>query len=167
MRNINYVLRGKRQNMVKIRKGSIKDIDIAVDIGKKLPDFFTPYAFSQMKQDFKIDELYIIEKDMRALGFCSIKIKNNSVAEITWLGILPFEQKKGIGTKLIEFVQTELKSKAIKILKVKTLDESANYEPYERTRKFYEKCDFLHIDTIDPFPGWEPGNPCAIYVKIL
>jgi hypothetical protein len=24
-----------------------------------------------------------------------------------------------------------------------------------------------HIDTIDPLPGWEPGNPAAIYVAAL
>ena len=26
---------------------------------------------------------------------------------------------------------------------------------------------FVHIDTIDPLPGWEPGNPAAIYVAAL
>jgi hypothetical protein len=23
------------------------------------------------------------------------------------------------------------------------------------------------LEIIDPFPGWDPGNPCAIYVKAL
>jgi hypothetical protein len=26
---------------------------------------------------------------------------------------------------------------------------------------------FVHIDTIDPLPGWPPGNPAAIYVVAL
>jgi hypothetical protein len=26
---------------------------------------------------------------------------------------------------------------------------------------------FIHIDTIDPLPGWSPGNPAAIYVVAL
>jgi hypothetical protein len=25
----------------------------------------------------------------------------------------------------------------------------------------------LKIDVIDPLPGWQPGNPCAIYVTVL
>ncbi len=24
-----------------------------------------------------------------------------------------------------------------------------------------------HLETVDPYPQWEPGNPCAIYVKAL
>jgi len=26
---------------------------------------------------------------------------------------------------------------------------------------------FVQIDTIDPLPGWQPGNPSAIYVAAL
>ena len=54
----------------------------------------------------------------------------------------------------------------IALIEVKTLAATADYAPYEKTRRFYELGLFL-IETIDPFPGWEPGNPCAIYVKIL
>jgi hypothetical protein len=25
----------------------------------------------------------------------------------------------------------------------------------------------VHVDTIDPLPGWEHGNPAAIYVAAL
>jgi hypothetical protein len=50
---------------------------------------------------------------------------------------------------------------------VQTLDPSASYEPYEATRAFWESCGFLHVDTIDPLPDWQPGNPAAIYVAAL
>jgi hypothetical protein len=39
--------------------------------------------------------------------------------------------------------------------------------PYEATRAFWERNGFVHVDTIDPLPGWEPGNPAAIYVAAL
>jgi hypothetical protein len=39
--------------------------------------------------------------------------------------------------------------------------------PYEATRAFWERNGFIHVDTIDPLPGWEPGNPAAIYVAAL
>jgi hypothetical protein len=25
----------------------------------------------------------------------------------------------------------------------------------------------VQIDRIDPMPGWQPGNPCALYVAAL
>ena len=49
----------------------------------------------------------------------------------------------------------------------KTLDSSSGYRPYEATRAFWERNGFVHVDTIDPLPGWEPGNPAAIYVAAL
>ncbi|HEX5290374.1 MAG TPA: hypothetical protein VFX25_16040 [Streptosporangiaceae bacterium] len=35
------------------------------------------------------------------------------------------------------------------------------------TRAFWERNGFVHVDTIDPLPGWEPGNPAAIYVAAI
>jgi hypothetical protein len=53
------------------------------------------------------------------------------------------------------------------VVEVKTLDRSAGYAPYEETRAFWEHRGFVQIDTIDPLPGWEPGNPSALYVAAL
>jgi hypothetical protein len=54
-----------------------------------------------------------------------------------------------------------------RLVEVKTLDASVPSADYGVTRKFYEKRGFELLESIDPFPGWEPGNPCAIYVKVL
>jgi hypothetical protein len=50
---------------------------------------------------------------------------------------------------------------------LKTLDSSVDYEPYQATRAFWERMGFIQIDTIDPLPGWNPGDPAAIYVAAL
>jgi len=45
---------------------------------------------------------------------------------------------------------------------------AAGLEPScSATRAFWERNGFVHIDTIDPLPDWEPGNPAAIYVAAL
>jgi hypothetical protein len=33
--------------------------------------------------------------------------------------------------------------------------------------QFWERRGFVQIDRIDPMPGWQPGNPCALYVAAL
>ena len=53
------------------------------------------------------------------------------------------------------------------MLEVKTLDRSADYQPYVVTRAFCEGRGFIQIDTIDPFPDRPPGNPAAICVAAL
>jgi hypothetical protein len=52
-------------------------------------------------------------------------------------------------------------------VEAKTLDRSSGYRPYEATRVFWERNGFVHVDTIDPLPGWKAGNPAAIYVAAL
>jgi hypothetical protein len=53
------------------------------------------------------------------------------------------------------------------VLEVKTLDESADNEPYVATRAFWKRHGGIKIDTIDPLPDWESGNPAAICVAAL
>ncbi len=55
----------------------------------------------------------------------------------------------------------------VRLLEVKTLDASVPSADYAATRLFYERRGFELLESIDLFPGWEPGNACAIYVKNL
>jgi GNAT superfamily N-acetyltransferase len=84
-----------------------------------------------------------------------------------WAAIDVERQREGFGTRLIEQTLMTLRSEGVLLVEVKTLDGSANYEPYEATLAFWEGRGFIKIDVIDPFPGWQPGNPCAIYVTVL
>jgi hypothetical protein len=34
-------------------------------------------------------------------------------------------------------------------------------------RAFWGRRGFVQVDTIDPLPGWQPGNPSAIYIAAL
>jgi hypothetical protein len=47
------------------------------------------------------------------------------------------------------------------------LADSGEVPPYVATRAFWELRGFVHVDTIDPLPGWQPGNPAAIYAAAL
>ena len=49
----------------------------------------------------------------------------------------------------------------MQIVEAKTLDPSADYAPYDATRAFWIARGFVQFDTIDPLPGWPPGNPAG------
>jgi hypothetical protein len=61
----------------------------------------------------------------------------------------------------------DLAASGVLVVEVKTLDESAGYEPYVATRAFWEARGFVQVDCVDPLPGWRPGNPSAIYIAAL
>ncbi|WP_049981095.1 hypothetical protein [Halolamina rubra] len=64
-------------------------------------------------------------------------------------------------------VADRLAADGVELLTVKTLAATVDDDHYARVRSFYERAGFRHVETIDPYPEWEPGNPCAIYVKPL
>ena len=147
--------------------GNEKHIDACLAIGKALPQYFTEQAMVTMSQDLVAHLLYVAVNLKEVAGFVAIKRKNNHVAEISWMAVKPEHQRRGIGSALVDYVADELRSQRIRVLEVKTLAADVDYSPYEKTRRFYEKMGFIHLETIDPYSEWERGTPCAIYVKIL
>ena len=143
------------------------DIDQCIDLARKLPTYFSSKAFDEMASDFRSHELYIAKNNKQLLGFISINKKNEAVAEISWLAVAENHHRNGIGTILIDTAVRNLKENDYRLLEVKTLARTADYEPYLRTHSFYQKHGFLSIETISPFPGWGAENPCEIYIKII
>jgi GNAT superfamily N-acetyltransferase len=89
------------------------------------------------------------------------------VLEILWLAVVTDRQGQGHGTALIEALAVQAMRGSIALLEVKTLAATVESPRYARTRQFYERRGFMLLDVIDPYPGWGPGNPCALYVRIL
>jgi GNAT superfamily N-acetyltransferase len=100
-------------------------------------------------------------------GFAVAARKSPVAAEILWIAVGPAWRGRGTGTMLLDHVLGDLAAEGVSVVEAKTLDCSADYPPYEATRAFWEHRGFVQVDTIDPLPGWEPGNPAAIYVAAL
>ncbi len=152
---------------MEIIRGNEKHLAACLSIAREMPQYFNERGIAMMAEDLKKHRLYVAVDLDEVLGFLTILNKNEQVAEISWMAVKPEHQRQGIGTALIDHVVSELRSKGIKLLVVKTLSEDLDYPPYEITRRFYKKMGFINLETIDPYPEWEPGNPCAIYVKVL
>ena len=138
-----------------------------LDIARALPQYFTGEAIINLSEDLEKHRLFLAIESGAVRGFITLLLKYPHVAKISWLAVKPENHHKGYGTAVLEFVIGYLRQHEVRLLEVKTLSSDARYPPYEVTRRFYEKSGFLLIDTIDPYPGWQPGNPCAVYVKIL
>ena len=93
--------------------------------------------------------------------------RSPEAGEILWMAVEDAERGQGVGSMLIDNLASQLADGGVRVIEVKTLDRSADYEPYVATRAFWEGRGFIQIDTIDPFPDWPPGNPAAICVAAL
>lgn len=149
-----------------VRKGTEDDIRKCVEIADELEEYFTDDALEDMRKDLKEHEFFVVDDD-EISGFISLNLKNDRCAEVSWLAVSKERRGSGLGKGLMEHSFEYLSDEGVELLEVKTLSGDVDYEPYAHTRKFYEKMGFIHLETIDPYPGWEEGNPCAIYVKSL
>ena len=138
-----------------------------LELARGLPEYFNEDGYKKMEQDLLSHELYTVMRDERLAGFITIDTKSQNVAEISWMAVDKEQQGKGIGSQLLVYVIEDLRDSGYKLLEVKTLSEIDEYQPYEGTRAFYRKHGFILLETICPYPGWGPDDPCDIYVKIL
>ncbi len=150
-----------------IRLAGDEDLERCVEIVRTLPDYFTPDVPDRVRSDWAGCATWVTEREDRVLGMVMVERRSAKTAEILWAAVEPEHRGGGLGTALVQQVIGALGRAGVELLEVKTLDESADYEPYVATIAFWERRGFLKLDVIDPLPGWQPGNPCAIYVQTL
>jgi GNAT superfamily N-acetyltransferase len=150
-----------------VRELAAGDVSAIVAIVRGLPDYFTPDVAEQVETDSANHGGWIVADAGQIVGFAVAKRKSAAGAEILWLAVDRLRRGRGTGTLLLSHVLDELAAEGICVVEAKTLDRSSGYEPYRATRAFWERRGFVQIDTIDPLPGWQPGNPAAIYVAAI
>jgi ribosomal protein S18 acetylase RimI-like enzyme len=103
----------------------------------------------------------LIEKDV--VGFLSLKPHTEFAAEIYVLGVRPDWHRRGIGRRLVQAADNHAKERGIRFITVKTLSPRVEYEPYEKTRRFYSSMGFVPIEE---FPNlWGPENPTLMLIR--
>ena len=154
-------------HMPAVRRFQAGDAPAAAAIIRGLPDYFTDDVPAKAERDAASHEAWVITDSGTVTGIAVAARKSPAGAEILWIAVDAARRGRGQGTTLLGHVLNDLAAAGISVVEAKTLDQSSGYRPYEATRAFWERNGFIHIDTIDPLPGWPPGNPAAIYVAAL
>ena len=153
---------------MKISSGRKDDVGVCLHIAASLSKYFTPEALEAIRNDLAGNEFHVARDDAGLpVGFVLIKRTSELTAELAWLAVDAAHHRHGVGTALVDACCASLRTRGVRLILVRTLAKSACYPPYEVSRSFLEKLGFIHIDTIDPYPGWAPGNPCALYARPL
>jgi GNAT superfamily N-acetyltransferase len=121
--------------------GTTSDYAAVLRIAKSLDDWFNEDGIKYIEQDLEFEKLIIVESDSGPIGFLSYFLYEG-VGYLGWIGV--YEQHHGTGAGEMLFVEFEriMKELEINTLQVKTLGESVDYPPYDRSRNFYRKVGF-------------------------
>lgn len=152
---------------VEVRAATADDVAGCQAVVRGLPDWFTPDVPDTVAADMGHHESWVVVAGGEVVGFAVVDRRSARAAEILWAAVADRRRGWGLGTRLVEHVLAELAAGGVRLVEVRTLDASAGYAPYEATRGFWEARGFVQVDRVDPYPGWQPGNPCAIYVAAL
>jgi GNAT superfamily N-acetyltransferase len=153
--------------MLSVSRFTAEDAPAVTAIIRGLPDYFTEDVPAKAERDAASHEAWVISDSGAVAGFAIAARKSPAGAEILWIAVDAARRGRGHGTELLGHILDHLAINGISVVEAKTLDRSSGYRPYEATRAFWERNGFVHVDTIDPLPGWEPGNPAVIYVAAL
>lgn len=158
---------GTMNHTLSVRRHAAEDAPAAAAIIRGLPDYFTDDVPAQVERDAASHEAWVITDSGAVTGIAVAARKSPAGAEILWIAVDSSRRGHGHGTRLLGHVLNHLATAGISVVEAKTLDRSSDYRPYEATWAFWERNGFIQVDTIDPLPGWQPGNPAAIYVAAI
>jgi len=153
--------------MMQVRQATNDDLAACQAIVRGLPDFFTDDVPEAVARDLAAHRGWVVVDGEAVAGFAIVDQRGTRAAEVLWAAVRHDRRNQGLGSVLLDHVLDELSEAGVAVVEAKTLDSSAGYEPYVATRAFWERHGFVQIDTIDPLPGWQPGNPSAIYACAL
>lgn len=154
--------------MVKVENIIDKDLktSITLKIMKSLPKWFSPPEDIEKKSVLHRDmPFFAAFYEGNVIGFIALKIHNEYTVEMFNLGVLEEYHRQGVGSALLAAVESYCRENNFKFITVKTLDSSAEYEPYERTRAFYRKSGLYPLEVFPLY--WNEENPCLFMGKFI
>src|SRR5438094_694803 len=122
---------------IEIRSADAGDVDMCVRIVDELPEFFTDDVPAKVRAELREHDGWVAVEAGAVLGFCLVRRRFPATAEITWMAVA--RRNAGIGTRLVGHVLEALHRAGVELVEVKTLDQSAGYQPYTATRAFWER----------------------------
>ncbi len=154
--------------MIEVRRVDHPDTksEITLKIMNALPEWFSPPEDIVHKAVIHREyPFFAAFSEEGAVGFAALKLHNEYTADIYDLGVLKQYHRQGVGHQLVEACIRYCQEQGYKFLTVKTLDESADYEPYVATRAFYKKEGFYPLEVLTTF--WDEDNPCLFMVRVV
>jgi ribosomal protein S18 acetylase RimI-like enzyme len=147
---------------VGVRPLHADDITAMASIMTALRPWFTPEAVVEMQGEaLELDGLVAVDSETELMGFVLWQARQTGW-ELKWIGVAPAHHRRGLGRQLVDALMDRMRASRATRLMVATVAPSVDYEPYARTRAFYEGLGFA-LTQVEP-SGWPDGTDKGTYV---
>ena len=103
--------------------------------------------------------------DGQPVGLMLLKRHFATTLEVYFLAVLRDRHRQGAGRALMAHAESVARAEGRRFVTVKTRGPSLPYEPYERTRRFYEAVGYAALEEIVEI--WGPENPALLMAKAI
>lgn len=134
---------------VLIRPLRSQDAEAVRELVGRLGAWFDAEGRARIGRDLGTQAGFVAAQGPRIVGFILWARIDAAVADLTWMGVAEPMQRRGVGTALLAALVTNLRSSGFHALEVSTVADNVEYEPYDRTRRFYRARGFAD-HRIDP-----------------
>jgi len=129
----------------------------------ELPEWFgIPQSNAEYAAAAEREQAWLADDDGETLGLMVLIDTGFAALDVHLLAVRPRAHRRGVGRALIDHARDVTRSLGKPFLTVKTQGPSAGYEPYDRTRRFYEAVGFKGLEELTEI--WGPENPCLIMI---
>jgi GNAT superfamily N-acetyltransferase len=129
----------------------------------ELPEWFgIPKSNAEYAELAEREQAWVAEQAGETLGLMVLIDHGFSAIDVHLLAVRPHAHRRGVGKALIRQACAVTQGLGKPYVTVKTQGPSAHYEPYARTRAFY---DAVGLKPLEEFTSiWGPKNPCLIMI---
>mgnify|MGYP000606078292 CR=1 FL=1 len=127
-----------------ITKATKKEKEEAATVAASLADWFSDEGLKNMRIDFDLNNLIVAKENGRVVGFLCYSSYSGKML-LMWMGVLASVQRKGVGQRLLQWLEAEGRALGCYAIEVETLPDEDEYEPYQLTRSFYYKNGFERV----------------------
>jgi len=112
----------------------------------------------QLQKEFDCMTFYVYRFECEPVGVAALRIDRGKTGTVRWVHVLPGHRRKGVGTSLMKWVESEAKKMGLKKLRVAYVFEEAFW-----AKKFYAKLGYEKRKKVT-LP-W--GGQAHIYQKMI
>jgi len=125
-----------------------------------LPEWFTPEEVETVRQVVGPPAVVAIGDTGEIVSFLAWEQRTHEW-EICWIAVARELHRRGVGRRMVEMMLERARAAEVAYIRVQTVAPTTEYEPYARTRAFYEALGF-RLESVEP-KGWPDGTDKGIY----
>jgi len=122
-----------------------EDISEVLQITGSLKKFFPQNSLPILRELLKRNPAIVGATGDQIAGFLVYTLRDRETAEILWIGVKEEYHGFGLGTHMLDALESILGEQGVRRLVTSTLSYTVPYKPYEKVRTFYYHRGFRSI----------------------